>query len=419
MVVKPAVDADVTDQSLNNTMRKLSLALLGMYIGILGAFSQSSTDSVYKNKKLKPSEINFITSYYHQDGNHSPVTGGIGSEKLSDIATTFELKLNRYDKHNLKHDVSFELGIDHYTSASSDKIDPYTISSASHADTRIYPTLTYGITNEQKGNAVSFNGSFSNEFDYQSIGVGAGFTKTSKDKNTEIGLKLQGYLDNLKVILPIEMRTGVIRRGEDDGNDYPIAARNSFSSSLVFSQSVSQRFQLSLLADLVYQSGYLGTPFHRIYFTDGTLTNEKVPSSRFKVPVGLRMNYFIGDKFIIRSFYRYYQDNWGLTAHTFNIEVPVKLTSFLSISPFYRYYTQNGAKYYAPYKMHNASEEFYTTDDDLSKFNSNTEGAGIRFSQPGGILGFKHLNTLDLRVAHYNRTDGLNSNIITLALKFI
>ena len=45
-------------------MRKLSLALIGLYSGILSAFSQSSTDSsAYKSRKLRPSEINFVTGY--------------------------------------------------------------------------------------------------------------------------------------------------------------------------------------------------------------------------------------------------------------------------------------------------------------------------------------------------------------------
>lgn len=397
-------------------MRKLSLAVIGMYISVLGAFSQTGNDSsVYRNKKLKTSEINFVTSYYHQDGSHSPVTGGIGTQKLSDLATTFEIKLNKYDKHNLKHDLSFELGIDHYTSASSDQVDPHTISSASHADTRIYPTLSYSITNEAKGNTISFNGSYSSEFDYQSLGAGVGFTKISKDQNSEFNLKLQAYLDNLKVILPVELRTGQ-RRNEED--DYPSAGRNSFSSSFTFSRLVNQRLQLALLLDLVYQSGYLGTPFHRIYFTDGTESNEKLPSSRFKIPAGLRINYFVGDKFIIRSYYRFYHDDWGLTAHTFNIELPVKLTSFLSVSPFYRYYNQNEVKYYAPYLGHNVSEEFYTTDDDLSKFHSNSEGAGLRLSPPGGLFHQPHFTNLELRYDHYNRSDGLHSDIVTLGLKF-
>jgi Protein of unknown function (DUF3570) len=396
-------------------MRKLSLAVIGMYIGVLGAFSQTATDSsAYKNKKLKISEINFVTGYYHQDGDHSPVTGGIGTEKLSDIATTFELKLNKYDHKNRKRDISFELGLDHYTSASSDKIDPNTISSASSQDLRIYPSASYSITNEQKGNAVAFYASYSDESDYKSKGAAIGFTKTSKDKNREIGIKLQTYFDKVLLILPVELRTGPVK----DLSDYPRSARNSLSSSFTFSQVINTRLQFSLLLDLIYQNGYLGTPFHRIYFSNATETNEKLPSSRFKIPVGLRLNYFLGDKFIIRSYYRFYHDDWGLTANTFNIELPVKLTPFISISPFYRFYSQNGVKYYAPILTHNASEQFYTTDDDLSKFNSNFEGAGIRFSPPGGVFGIRHLNDLELRYGHYNRTDGLHSDIITLALKF-
>ena len=396
-------------------MRKLSLAVIGMYIGVLSAFSQSVHDSsAYKNRKLKADEINFVTGYYHQDGNLSPVTGGIGTEKLSDFATTLELKLSKYDKKNLKHSLHFELGIDHYTSASSDKIDPHTISSASHADTRFYPSASYTIENEQKGNAITFNGAFSTEFDYNSVGAGIGFSKTSKDKNTEFNVKLQAYLDNLKLILPIELRTGT-RRGEDD--DYPTAARNSYSGSFTFSRSVTERLQLSLLLDLVYQTGYLSTPFHRIYFANGAETIEKLPSSRFKIPAALRLNYFLGDKFIIRSFYRYYHDDWGLRANTFNLELPVKLTPFLSVSPFYRYYSQSGVTYYAPYMGHNVSEEFYTTDDDLSKFNSHFLGAGLKYANAAGVFGINHLNTVEVRYGHYKRSDGLNSNIVTLSLK--
>ncbi len=68
-------------------MRKLTLSAIALYVGILSSFSQSTIDSsVYKTKKLTPSEINFVTGYYHQNGDHSPVTGGIGTEKLTDIA---------------------------------------------------------------------------------------------------------------------------------------------------------------------------------------------------------------------------------------------------------------------------------------------------------------------------------------------
>jgi Protein of unknown function (DUF3570) len=398
-------------------MRKLTLSAIAMYIGILSAFSQSATDtSSYKKKRLTPSEIDFVTGYYHQDGNHSPVTGGIGTEKLTDIATTFDITLNKYDKKNLKHVAVFELGVDHYTSASSDKIDPSTISSASHADTRIYPSINYDITNEKKGTGVTFIGSFSHEFDYQSFGAGLGLTKTSKDKSREFNVKLLAYLDNLKIILPVELRP-ISQQGIHQHN-YPKAARDSYSTTFTLSQTITTRLQVAAVLDLIYQSGYLSTPFHRIYFINGTESNEKLPSSRFKIPLGIRANYFLGDKIIIRTFYRFYQDDWGLTSNTFNIEVPVKITPFISVSPFYRYYTQNSVKYYAPYHSHSVTEDFYTTDDDLSKFNTSFEGAGIRMAPPHGVFGMKKLNSAELRYAHYSRTDGLHSDIVTIALKF-
>src|SRR5438067_11886050 len=120
-------------------MRKLSLTAIGMFLSILAAFSQSS-DSAYKSKKLTLDEVDFVSGYYHQNGNNSAVTGGIGTEDLTDFANTIDLKLYKYDARHRKHSLGFEFGIDHYTSASSDKIDPYTISSASMSDTRFYPS---------------------------------------------------------------------------------------------------------------------------------------------------------------------------------------------------------------------------------------------------------------------------------------
>ena len=126
-------------------MKKLFLSVIGMYFTMLAALSQGNTktDSAYKPRKLTFEEANLVSSYYRQNGNNAAVTGGIGSEKLTDLSNSIDLKLYRYDGKNRRHSFTGELGIDHYTSASSDKIDPSTISSASHADTRFYPSLTW------------------------------------------------------------------------------------------------------------------------------------------------------------------------------------------------------------------------------------------------------------------------------------
>jgi hypothetical protein len=402
-------------------MRKIYLHVLFMYFGILSTYAQTRPDpakvdsSKYQSRKLKIDEINLVSAYYHQDGNNSAVTGGIGTEKLSDFANTIDLQMSKFNKRGKKNTFLFELGVDHYTSASSDKIDPSTISSASSADTRIYPSLNWTHSNEETGNSFGFTGSYSTEFDYQSMGAAFNLTRLSKDKNTQFDFKLQAFLDQWTVILPIELRTGNTGRG---GEQYDTAPRNSFSASFSLSQVINQKFQASLILEPSYQKGLLATKYQRDYFTDGSMRSETLPDKRYKLPIGLRMNYFLDDRFVIRTFYRYYMDNWGIRAHTAELEIPVKINPFFSISPFYRYNNQVGTKYFAPYGQHQASEQYFTSDYDLSTLSSDFYGAGIRFAPPKGVFGWQRLNMLELRYGHYSRSTSLVSNIVSLNLKF-
>lgn len=395
-------------------MKKICLTVVGLYIGLFAAFSQSSTDSSYRSRKLKIEEINLVSSYYHQEGDHAAVTGGIGSQKLTDFSNSLEVKLIRYDRANRKQTWSADIGLDHYTSASSDKIDPKSVSSASYADTRIYPSLSFSRENEKKGTEWGGGLSYSGEYDYTSIGATLHGSKKTANKMGELTVKGQVYLDQISLIYPIELRDGnatdPLKRGGD--------SRNSYSLAMSWSQIINQRFQLAFLLDLVQQQGYLSLPFNRVYFTDGTVHVERLPDSRFKVPLGFRANYFAGDRLVVRSYYRYYVDNWGLSAHTASLETSVKINPFFSIAPFYRFYQQTGVDYFEPYLRHSPGKDFYTSNYDLSKFTSHFFGSGIRLAPPKGVFGIQHFNSLELRYGHYTRSNTLQSNIVSVHLKW-
>ena len=102
-------------------MKRILLTAAGL-LALLHSFGQADSTG-YQSRKLKVEEINLVSSYYKQDGNNAAVTGGIGSQKLTDIANVIDIKLTRYDKKLRKHTFGAEVGIDTYTSASSDKID--------------------------------------------------------------------------------------------------------------------------------------------------------------------------------------------------------------------------------------------------------------------------------------------------------
>ncbi|RZJ64243.1 MAG: DUF3570 domain-containing protein, partial [Flavobacterium sp.] len=290
------------------------LALVALFNARAQQQPQPTDSTSYKSTKLTLDEINLVSSYYNQDGDHSAVEGGEGTQKLTDVSNTIDVKLIKYSEAGKKHSFGLEVGIDHYTSASSDKIDPYTTSSASYSDTRFYPSLNYSVENEKTGNTFSAGLSSSTEYDYQSFGGTIGYAKKTANKNGEFSARFQTYIDQIKMILPIELRTP-----DSGGNEN----RNTYALALGYSQIVNKNFQIMFMADVISQQGYLGLPFNRVYFTDGSVDQENLPDSRLKIPVAVRGSYFLGDNVIVRAYYRYYADDWKLSAHTVDLEIPV------------------------------------------------------------------------------------------------
>jgi hypothetical protein len=367
-------------------------------------------------QELQPIDIDILSSYYQQDGNHSPVTGGIGTEYLTDVTPAIIVNVPLDSVSSLN--VNF--GMDFYTSASSDRVDPTTISSASSSDTRTHLNVGFSRRNNYRHVTKSITVGGSTEYDVQSISLGLSWRKGSKNENSELNLAGEYYYDSWTLVYPIELRGGPSPLVKDN-------VRQSFNFSATLSQVVNKRMQVSVTGDLVYQAGLLSTPFHRVYFQDQALPNvEQLPDNRLKYPFGLRLNYYVNDYLTTRVFYRFYHDSWNLTANTFEVEVPVKIGPFFSVYPFYRYHTQTAADYFAPYKTHHIGEEFYTSDYDLSNFSSNKVGLGLRYSPLFGLGSFgvpfssrkTNFKSIDLRYANYWRSDGLKSFIISTDLGF-
>lgn len=398
-------------------MKKIIISV-GLLAGLLrGGYAQSEKDT-YEKRKLKIDEVNLVSSYYGQDGNNSAVTGGIGTEKLGDFANSIDLKLSFIDRKSRQHSIVADFNIDHYTSASSDNIDPLTVSSASRSDTHVYPSLSWSVKDDAKHTTKGISYSYSTEYDYQSHGINLSFSKSSKDNNREFSLKAGAFFDTWTAILPAELRpSGYGSAAEGDRDPVAYKPRNSYNLALSLSQVINKRLQVLFTVEPSFQQGLLSTPYHRVYFTNGSHTVEKLPGSRFKLPVGARISYFAGDRLILRGFYRFYNDDWGMTAHTVNVEASYKVTPFFSVSPFYRFSNQTAVRYFKPYAQHQATETYYTSDYDISGFTSHFVGMGLRFAPPGGMFGIKHWNTIEVRYGHYMRSTGMVGNSITLAMK--
>jgi len=402
-------------------MKRICLTVIGLFILFVHAFSQQKAKdtTAYHPRKLTFDEVNLVSSYYVQNGDHSAIRGGIGSEHVTDLANGVELKFIGWDAKDRKNTLTAGMGIDHHTAASQAWISK-TGASRRTDGLRLYPTLDWSRENEIKGSTIGAGIYYSNEFNYHSLGLNVNTSKKTKN-NGEFSLKLSAYLDRVTMILPSEFEPAgaytIGRNGELRHPDYGSNGRQTYTASFSFSQVIDTRLQASLLLDVVEQQGYLGLPFHRVYFTSGADSIEKLPSNRFKLPVGLRINYFLRDNIILRGYYRYYTDSWGIGSHTASLETTVKLTPFFSVTPFYRYYTQTAAKYFAPYGSHLLTDTYYTSNYALAAFNSSYFGAGVRLAPPKGIFD-SHLKMLEIRYGHYTQNTDLVSDVISLNLQF-
>ncbi|OAD91559.1 hypothetical protein A7A78_03475 [Aequorivita soesokkakensis] len=406
--------------------------LFGLFIIFFSAtiFAQDSI-STYKKRVLEAPEVDFLASYYSQDGENAAVSGGIGTEKLTDLTPTIVVAIPLNDDDVL----TIDAGVSAYTSASSSNIDPFdgggqadpfvASSGASSSDVWFGGNINYSHSSDSRNDILSAKVSVSSEFDYFSFGFGGNYTKLFNEKNTELSVHANVYLDTWKLLYPIELRQSSSFNGLDKKN------RNSYSLGFGFSQILSKNLQGSLSLDLVQQQGLLSTPFQRVYFNDlpdRFLENfqladdiERLPDTRFKTAIGGRLNYFINEMFVLRTYYRYYFDDWGISSHTASIEIPIKITDKFTLYPSYRFYNQTAADYFYPYNVALSTEEFYTSDFDLSKFSANQYGFGISYTD---IFAKFHiadfgLKSVDLKYDYYKRDTGLHYSLISAGFKFI
>jgi hypothetical protein len=400
---KRAADAVATRKS-EVKKRYIIAGLLASYMSVFG----QRTEPSYSKKKLRETEIQTLLSYYTQDNDHSAVTGGKGTEDLQVYAAQMLVDWGN-DSTQTYH---IDAGVDVITSASTDNID-FVMSSASREDARSHLNLGFNRRIRNTGFIYGVTGGISIESDYYSRTGGLSLSHTSDDQNREWSLSFQAFFDDLrwgrfdngepqKLLYPSELR---------NKNWFTNYNRNSFNLNAGFSQAINSRMVLGIYPGVMYQHGLLSTPFHRVYFKDKSKRVENLPDKRIKFPLGIQLNTFLGTRTILRSYYRFYWDNYGVSAHALEFELPVKVGLNFILTPFVRTYAQSQANYFNPYGEHEVTQEFYTSDYDLSKFTSYKAGFGATYAPIVGKV--RRFREVEIRYAFYQRSDGMVAHTLT------
>lgn len=423
-------------------------------ISYINAQNRQVSDE-YKKRVLERAEVDFLTSLYTQYGENAAVTGGMGTEKLADGASAIIVSVPLNDDDVLTIDAS----VSAYTSASSSNINPFdgnkpadpfqASSGASKSDLWSNLTASYSHSSDSRNSIWDSHLSISSEFDYFSLGFGGGYTRLFNDKNTEIHVQIKVHVDTWHPIYPYELRPfGEGGQGLDDsffkqhtitGNadyapefsEFGSKGRNSYAIGLSLSQIFSKSLQGVLLFDVIQQDGLLSTPFQRVYFIDKEASFidrfqladaiEQLPDTRLKIALGGRLHCYLTEAFVVRTFYRYYFDEWGISSNTANVEVPIKVSQRFTLYPSYRYYQQTAADYFKPFEAHLSTEQYYTSDYDLSDFTANQYGFGVSYNDifTGAHIWHLGIKSVDVKYNYYRRNSGFHANLVSAGISFV
>jgi hypothetical protein len=347
-------------------------------------------------------DADILLSYYDQDGDHSPVTGGVGTEKLEVVSPVIVLAWRVSEKLS----VTADIGVDQISSASMGNIQ-MELSSASipASDTRTFGT--FGVKRKFGRQTVGLSLGAAKEYDYRSISYGIDWAMEFNGSNSTISAGLRRYDDAIELIgIDGYGWQGIGRErtaGEGD--------RTTTDAVVTFSQTLGPRTVGSIELFLSQAEGVLSTPYHEVILAGAVdeRVAERLPDSRDREAIGLKLNHGFSDRIVQRVGYRFYSDDWGVTAHTLDLETHFRLPGEreMWLFPILRYHTQEGADYFGEPGTFTGTESFYSSDWDLAETTSNKLGIGWTVATLPRDRLILLMDRFEIRGTYYERDDGL------------
>ncbi len=230
-----------------------------------------------------------------------------------------------------------------------------------------------------------FGFNFSNEFDYQSVGLSATLNWETSHKMTTWTLGVGFNADTVKPVggVPVGLTNMPVLPAikATEGADH---AKDVQDLVLGWSRVLSRRDLLQLSLGYGNESGYLSDPYKILTVVDGATgapvadpaqryRYEKRPRDRTRQSLLVRWSHqFEND--VLRLSYRYYTDDWGVDSHTLDVRYRFELADGDYLEPHLRYYTQGAADFYHTSLIDGQSYDFASADYRLADMVTTTLG---------------------------------------------
>lgn len=306
---------------------------------------------------------------------------------------------------------NIQLQYDNVSSASIERISnvPGTEESGASGDNYVGVDAKFRHRLSDQTN-LNWHAGASFEYDYFSVGLGGGLSRTLEPQDAVVSANLNAYFDSVDLIR---------WNGVSDGDDTRTSITGSLSWYQVLSPTTHGEFGLSLTS----QTGFLGTPINAVVVENpldapnpnlannarGTEWDEVLPDSRTRVALFGSVRRSLSESQAVQIGGRFYTDDWGITAFNLTPKYIRQLDSGLLWDVRYRYYTQSEADAYGEsFTVDPVGDEERTQDSELADFDSHLLGTHVKWGSS---------NQWDFGLDYLTRSDNLDHMFFSFGWK--
>ncbi len=258
----------------------------------------------------------------------------------------------------------------------------------------IQVTSGASITDERTAVAVNYrhftdNGilsvspASSSENDYDSFSVTMEYQWDRNDKSTTYSVGA-GYADD-----------DISATGQSLDED-----KEGSSLFVGVTQVLGAQSLLQMNLSLAEESGYLSDPY-KLALVEASFVSDNRPTERQQTAFLVRyIAYRHGDQASVHMAYRYFEDDWGIEAHTLETTWNQEFAKGWLASYSLRYYTQEKADFYAPFFNTTRADGIYSSDFRLAGYGSALVGLKLEKT-------FNSDTSINLNIEYYTRRGDL------------
>jgi uncharacterized protein DUF3570 len=334
----------------------------------------------------------FGTGYQSKAG---PISGP-GSERLTVFEPQLEIVATQGDRvtHRLW------VPVDMVTAASPHSYQP-TPDVTSGASRKLEGgtvqwTTTYKV---ERASQIAVTSGLHLENPFRSWNGGLSGSRALADQNTVVSGSVVGILDWFD-----RFYINGVRDGRTE--------RSTTMASVGITQVLTPTTVAHLSYGLTVQEGELGNTWNVVPLANGDRGPELLPISRTRHALVARASQFLPWNGALRLYYRFYADDWGISAHSMEGQLMQRLTPTLYVGALYRFHTQTQPFFFTT--LAPAGSTLQVADSDLARLQSQTIGGKVVGDVP--VHGLARALHYEVEYDRYFRTNDLQVDIVSCAL---